>query len=59
MKKINFKCKNSYHMHSNNQIKLKVIMLIEYTYVGEALIQIWGEYTKKWVSYEANKCMFK
>ena len=32
MKKINLKCKSSYHMHSNNQIKLKVIMLIEYTY---------------------------
>ena len=28
-------------------------------YIGKALIQIWGEYTKKWVIYEANNYMFK
>ena len=31
MKKINLKYKSSSHMHSNDQIKLKVVMLIEYT----------------------------
>ena len=30
MKKINLQCKSSSDMHSNVQIKLKVIVLIEY-----------------------------
>ena len=29
---INIQCKSSSHMHSNVHIKLKVVVLIEYTY---------------------------
>ena len=61
MKKINLKCKNSSHMHSNDWIKLKVRYAnrVYIDYVGKSLTQISMKYTYKWVSYEANKCMFK
>ena len=29
--KINLQCKSSFHIHSNVHIKLKVVVLIEYT----------------------------
>ena len=57
MGKINLQCKSTSYIQSNVHIKLNIAVF--WVYIGEAMIQIWVEYTNKWVSYEANKCMFK
>ena len=45
-------------MHLNGQNLAKSLCAYRVC-IGETLTQIWMKYTYKWVSYEANNCMFK
>ena len=46
MKTTNMHCKSISQIQSGAYCKLKVILLVEHTYVGEVLIQVWLQSNK-------------